>query len=168
MRLHFSHPPVAADENGGKGRQNHSDEVFLLMVLMLGPVIASLPPVSSSALLQGALWTLLALVIATTVTLVLLVVYLFYSWPKARNIKPMRAVAFQPELVPKGKFDTIVIGSGSGGSTCSNLLAQSGQRVLVLEQHPTVTGGCTHSFREQKCTCHQPSLLFLFSACFDG
>lgn len=153
MRLHFSHPPVAADENGGgKDRHNRNDEIFLLMVLMLGPVIASLPPVSLSALLQGALWTLLALVIATTVTLVLFVIYLIYSWPTARKIKPMRAVAFQPDLVPNGKFDTIVIGSGSGGSTCSNLLAQSGQRVLVLEQHPTVTGGCTHSFREQKCT----------------
>ena len=43
-----------------------------------------------------------------------------------------------------------MIGSGSGGSTCANLLAQSGQRVLVLEQH-SVTGGCTHSFREAGC-----------------
>jgi len=47
-------------------------------------------------------------------------------------------------------IDTIVIGSGSGGSTVANLLAQSGQRVLVLEQH-SVTGGCTHSFREEGC-----------------
>lgn len=43
-----------------------------------------------------------------------------------------------------------MIGSGSGGSTCANLLAQSGQRVLLLEQH-SVTGGCTHSFREAGC-----------------
>jgi NAD(P)-binding Rossmann-like domain len=163
MRLHFSHPPVAADQNDGKSRHNRSDEVFLLMVLMLGPVIASLPPVSASALLQGGLWTLLALFIVTTVTFVFFVTYLIYSWPAAREIKAMRAVAFKADLVPKGKFDTIVIGSGSGGSTCSNLLSQSGQRVLVLEQHPTVTGGCTHSFREQKCTYQKPSLCFCFA-----
>ena len=61
--------------------------------------------------------------------------------PQAR-----RADRFRPEKIPSN-LDTIVIGSGSGGSTVANLLAQSGQRVLVLEQH-SVTGGCTHSFRE--------------------
>ena len=60
-----------------------------------------------------------------------------------------RADRFRPEKVPPN-LDTIVIGSGSGGSTAANLLAQSGQRVLVLEQH-SVTGGCTHSFRESGC-----------------
>ena len=151
MRLHIWHPPAEANENGGKGGHHRGDEIFLLLVLMMGPVIASLPTLSLSALLRGALWTLLALLVATTAICIFLVAYLIYSWPSPRTINPMRAVAFQPELVPKGKFDTIVIGSGSGGSTCSNLLAQSGHRVLVLEQHPTVTGGCTHSFREQKC-----------------
>jgi len=62
---------------------------------------------------------------------------------------PIRASAFSPDKVPSN-LDTIVIGSGSGGSTAANLLAQSGQRVLVLEQH-AVTGGCTHSFREEGC-----------------
>jgi all-trans-retinol 13,14-reductase len=62
------------------------------------------------------------------------------------KIKPMRASSFKPELVPS-KLDTIVIGSGSGGCACANLLAQAGQRVLLLEQHER-TGGCTHSFRE--------------------
>jgi all-trans-retinol 13,14-reductase len=79
------------------------------------------------------------------------VAFLFYlsRFPEARTIVPRRASHFRPELVPT-KLDTIVIGSGSGGSCCSNLLAQSGQKVLVLEQHE-VTGGCTHSFREQNC-----------------
>jgi all-trans-retinol 13,14-reductase len=77
--------------------------------------------------------------------------FLFYltRFPECRTIIPRRASHFRPELVPDN-LDTIVIGSGSGGSCCSNLLAQSGQRVLVLEQHE-VTGGCTHSFREQNC-----------------
>lgn len=48
-------------------------------------------------------------------------------------------------------LDTIVIGSGSGGSSCSNILAQSGQRVLLLEQHEERTGGCTHTFRLDGC-----------------
>jgi len=37
------------------------------------------------------------------------------------------------------------------GCACANLLAQSGQRVLILEQHPDRTGGCTHSFRLEGC-----------------
>lgn len=41
--------------------------------------------------------------------------------------------------------DAIVIGSGSGGLTAALSLAQSGQRVLVLDQHE-VPGGWCHSF----------------------
>jgi phytoene dehydrogenase-like protein len=52
-----------------------------------------------------------------------------------------------PNHIPS-KIDTIVIGSGIGASTCASSLAQSGQRVLVLEKHFR-TGGCTHSFRSQ-------------------
>lgn len=67
--------------------------------------------------------------------------------PKA--IKFQRASAFRPEVVPK-KIDTIVIGSGPGACACANLLAQSGNKVLMLEQH-TTTGGGTHSFSYQGC-----------------
>ncbi|MEM9073454.1 MAG: NAD(P)/FAD-dependent oxidoreductase [Myxococcota bacterium] len=48
--------------------------------------------------------------------------------------------------IPDGSFDTIVIGSGMGGMTAAALLADLGQRVLVLEQH-YVPGGFTHTFR---------------------
>mmetsp|Transcript_8993 Transcript_8993/g.12794 ORF Transcript_8993/g.12794 Transcript_8993/m.12794 type:complete len:715 (-) Transcript_8993:40-2184(-) len=60
-----------------------------------------------------------------------------------------KAGHFRPEDIPE-HLDTIVIGSGIGASSCANLLAQSGQKVLVLEQH-YVTGGCTHTFRKENC-----------------
>jgi all-trans-retinol 13,14-reductase len=43
------------------------------------------------------------------------------------------------------QYDTIVIGSGAGGLAAAVALAQSGQRVLVCEQHE-VPGGWMHSF----------------------
>ena len=75
----------------------------------------------------------------------------FFHWPARRlEVHPVRASPFKlddPSVTTK-KFDSIVIGSGSGGCACANLLAQSGQKVLLLEQHYR-TGGCTHTFREQ-------------------
>ena len=73
-----------------------------------------------------------------------------FDWPGSKvELHPMRASNFSPAQVPTD-LDTIVVGSGSGGCAAANLLAQSGQRVLLLEQHYR-TGGCTHTFREEGC-----------------
>lgn len=45
-------------------------------------------------------------------------------------------------------YDTIVIGSGISGLTTAALLAQKGQKVLVLERHYTA-GGFTHIFKRK-------------------
>lgn len=54
------------------------------------------------------------------------------------------AKAVDPDMV----WDAIVIGSGIGGLTTASLLAQRGQKVLVLEQH-WAAGGCTHTFESE-------------------
>lgn len=88
--------------------------------------------------------------------LVLSLLALTILWYKMRRkeidpnlIKFERASHFRPEAVPK-KIDTIVIGSGPGACACANLLAQSGKKVLICEQH-TSTGGGTHSFHLKGC-----------------
>ncbi len=45
-------------------------------------------------------------------------------------------------------FDAIVIGSGIGGMTTAGILAHTGKKVLVLEQH-YVPGGYTHVFQRK-------------------
>ena len=109
---------------------------------------ASIPPFLS-ALSYLPLWVAAPLfALAAFIT--------WFLWPSTRTIAAsdldanVRASSFAPERVPK-HIDTIVIGSGSGGCACANLLARAGQRVLVLEQHPDKTGGCTHSFILQNC-----------------
>jgi len=123
-----------------KSRWQRHIEIIVLASL-------SIPFVSpySFSILQYILYAIAAVILAL---LSLVLIYSCQSRPK--RIEAQRAVSFRPDQIPK-KIDTIVIGSGSGGSTCANLLAQMGQRVLVLEQHPTATGGCTHSFREKNC-----------------
>lgn len=104
-------------------------------------IISSLAPIT--LLLP---WWLLLLLVPIGIFLVW-----FFHWP-GRDVKitPIRASGFSPDLVPT-KLDTIVIGSGSGGCACANLLAQSGQKVLMLEQHEERTGGCTHTFHLEGC-----------------
>ncbi|KAJ9448604.1 Prolycopene isomerase [Diplonema papillatum] len=65
-----------------------------------------------------------------------------------RTDRPRRALLhdkFSEEKLP-AEIDAIVIGSGMGGLSCAALLARAGKRVIVLEQHPDVCGGCTHEF----------------------
>jgi len=52
--------------------------------------------------------------------------------------------SFAPEKVPD-QLDAIVIGSGIGGMAAAAMMAKSGKRVLVLEQHDQA-GGCCHTF----------------------
>ena len=61
---------------------------------------------------------------------------------KKRNIRMKRL--FDCDQVPT-PLDAIVIGSGVGGLTTAAILAKTGRKVLVLEQHGKA-GGCTHTF----------------------
>lgn len=50
---------------------------------------------------------------------------------------------------PDGTWDAIVVGSGVGGMACAAMLARTGLRVLILEQH-TIPGGFTHTFKRKR------------------
>jgi phytoene dehydrogenase-like protein len=49
---------------------------------------------------------------------------------------------------PHSSYDAIVIGAGVGGLICGNLLARSGLKVLLVEQHCLVGGYCS-TFRRK-------------------
>ncbi len=65
-----------------------------------------------------------------------------YDWRV--NVNPKR-------VKKENEFDVIIIGSGIGGLTCASLLAKSGYKVLVLEQHYQAGGYCS-SFKRGKFT----------------
>lgn len=52
--------------------------------------------------------------------------------------------SFSQDKIPS-ELDAIVIGSGIGGLGAAALLARTGKRVLVLDQHDQA-GGCCHTF----------------------
>ena len=52
---------------------------------------------------------------------------------------------FHPNKVMNEKWDAIIIGSGIGGMTTASILAKTGKKVLVLEQHDQ-SGGCCHTY----------------------
>ena len=54
-------------------------------------------------------------------------------------MRPFRALKGDP----KPSYDAVVIGAGIGGLVCANLLAKSGLRVLLAEQHYMVGGYCS-------------------------
>src|SRR5437763_884380 len=54
--------------------------------------------------------------------------------------RPFRGLRDQP---PESSYDAVVIGAGVGGLVCANLLARSGARVLLVEQHYMVGGYCS-------------------------
>ena len=49
----------------------------------------------------------------------------------------------------KSQYDAILIGGGIGGLICSNLLAQAGMKVLLIERHYVLGGYCS-TFRRKK------------------
>ena len=113
-------------------------------------IAAFAPPFFLTIVAAAPLWILIP-------TLCFLVFLTWLTWPLTRSLKAedleanVRPSAFAPERVPKQPLDAIVIGSGSGGCAAANMLAHAGYRVLVLEQHPDRTGGCTHSFVQEGC-----------------
>jgi len=119
-------------------------------------LLTSLPPLTGPLL--SPLMAPITVLLPQWVLIILFAVIPFYVWlsywpGRHAKVIPIRASAFSPDKVPSN-LDTIVIGSGSGGSSCSNILAQSGQRVLLLEQHEerTVSINCI--------ICHVISYLF--------
>lgn len=108
-----------------------------------------LPPIIWATFAVTPLWAWIVIL-----PIAMLCGWVFWPLPSSKlkktDLRPIRASPFSPDRIPKWKIDTIVIGSGSGGCAAANLLAQAGQRVLILEQHDR-PGGCTHSFTKNGC-----------------
>ncbi|KAJ8604692.1 hypothetical protein CTAYLR_006550 [Chrysophaeum taylorii] len=64
--------------------------------------------------------------------------------PGAKRSRSLGKVPFAAAKVPR-RVDTVVIGSGQGGLSCGSVLAQFGEKVVVVEQHE-VSGGGAHCF----------------------
>ena len=89
-----------------KKKKNHNhDDIFLFFAMIAVPFIGwyEIP----TYVFLGAI-ALLS---------ICFILYIFH-WPNVKNVSAYRAAAFKPEDVPSD-LDTIVIGSGSGGSTCA-------------------------------------------------
>ena len=69
--------------------------------------------------------------------------------------RPFRGLRDQP---PESSYDAVVVGAGVGGLVCANLLARSGARVLLVEQHYMVGGYCS-TFRRAGYTFDAATLL---------
>lgn len=74
--------------------------------------------------------------------------------PKYKEFPPVKRTKYDSILMDRytkssvpDKLDAIIIGSGIGGLSTAALLAKTGKKVLVLEQHYRA-GGCTHTFDE--------------------
>eukprot|EP01104_Vermistella_antarctica_P001344 TRINITY_DN11397_c0_g1_i1.p1 TRINITY_DN11397_c0_g1~~TRINITY_DN11397_c0_g1_i1.p1 ORF type:complete len:601 (-),score=148.88 TRINITY_DN11397_c0_g1_i1:101-1903(-) len=94
-----------------------------------------------------------------SLALVLVGLYALYAWVKV-------PFPLQPRYVETSKrklcheryassklredhtYDYVIIGSGMSGLSSATLLSRTGKTVLVLDKHPTVAGGCTHTFEE--------------------
>lgn len=116
-------------------------------------LLTSIPPITGPLL--SPLLAPITVLLPQWMLIIIFAIIPFYMWlsywpGRKAKVVPIRASAFSPDKVPSN-LDTIVIGSGSGGTSCSNILAQAGQRVLLLEQHEERTGGCTHTFRINGC-----------------
>lgn len=55
--------------------------------------------------------------------------------------RPFKGLGIHDDPAPE--YDAIVIGAGVGGLMCANLLAETGMKVLLAEQHYVVGGYCS-------------------------
>ena len=95
-------------------------------------LLTSIPPITGPIL--SPLMAPITVLLPQWMLIILFAIIPFYMWlsywpGRKAKVVPIRASAFSPDKVPSN-LDTIVIGSGSGGSSC--ILAQSGQKEVFL------------------------------------